>query len=120
MLFVISDLPTLCQSTRARRLKSDDVDAVGRLPLLNESYYQDILCEIGGMFAIANSVDNIHKRPWIGFQSWRAAGRKVYLMAVANIHTHTQRKIVTLVVRILIFWCSVVTNIFCSVVVWEI
>ncbi|KAL6977154.1 hypothetical protein U1Q18_025948 [Sarracenia purpurea var. burkii] len=66
----------LSLSTRARRLRSDDVDAVGRLPILNDSYYRDILCEIGGMFAIANSVDNIHKRPWIGFQSWRAAGRK--------------------------------------------
>ncbi|XP_057471754.1 uncharacterized protein LOC130760449 isoform X1 [Actinidia eriantha] len=74
----------LSLSTRARRLKSDDVDAAGRLPLLNESYYQDILCEIGGMFAIANSVDNIHKRPWIGFQSWRAAGRKVSLSAKAE------------------------------------
>lgn len=34
------------------------------------------------MFSIANRVDNIHKRPWIGFQSWRAAGRKVSLMLV--------------------------------------
>lgn len=67
----------LYQSTRARRLSSDDVDAVGRLPILNDSYYHDILCEIGGMFAIANGIDDIHKGPWIGFQSWRAAGRKV-------------------------------------------
>lgn len=29
------------------------------------------------MFAVANKVDSIHMRPWIGFQSWRAAGRKV-------------------------------------------
>nr|GLL23373.1 uncharacterized protein LOC109187967 [Ipomoea trifida] len=65
--------------TKARRLKSDDVDAVGRLPLLNETYYRDILCEIGGMFSIANGIDNIHKRPWIGFQSWQATGRKVSL-----------------------------------------
>lgn len=70
-------------------MRSDDVDAVGRLPLLNESYYRDILCEIGGMFAIANSVDNVHKRLWIGFQSWRAGGRKVCLMVVA--HAHTER-----------------------------
>lgn len=55
------------------------MDAVGRLPLLNDTYYCDILCEIGGMFSIANKVDNIHRRPWIGFQSWRAAGRKVFL-----------------------------------------
>ncbi|KAA0057129.1 hypothetical protein IC582_005752 [Cucumis melo] len=69
----------LSLSTRALRLKSDDVNAVGRLPLLNDSYYLDALCEIGGMFAIANKIDNIHKRPWIGFQSWRASGRKVSL-----------------------------------------
>ncbi|RAL43748.1 hypothetical protein DM860_014249 [Cuscuta australis] len=65
--------------TKAQRLKSDDVDAVSRLPLLNETYYRDILCEIGGVFSIANGIDNIHKRPWIGFQSWRATGRKVSL-----------------------------------------
>lgn len=68
------------QSRRAQRQTSDDVDAVGRLPLLNDTYYRDILCEMGGMFAIANRVDNIHRRPWIGFQSWRAAGRKVFLL----------------------------------------
>ena len=62
------------------------MDAVGRLPFLNDSYYQDILCEIGGMFAVAKNVDNIHKRPWIGFQSWRAAGRKVYVSLVVLKH----------------------------------
>lgn len=56
------------------------MDAVGRLPLLNDSYYRDLLCEMGGMLAVANKVDNIHKRPWIGFQSWRAAGRKVIVL----------------------------------------
>lgn len=65
------------QSTKSRRLRSDDVDAVGRLSILNETYYRDILLEMGGMFSIANRVDNVHKRPWIGFQSWRAAARKV-------------------------------------------
>ncbi|KAL2555557.1 UDP-Glycosyltransferase superfamily protein [Forsythia ovata] len=70
--------------TRSQRMRSDDVDAVGRLPILNDTYYRDILCEIGGMFAIANGVDNIHKRPWIGFQSWRAAGRKVSLSKKAE------------------------------------
>lgn len=54
------------------------MDAVGRLSILKDTYIRDILCEIGGMFAIANGVDNIHKRPWIGFQSWRAAGKKVW------------------------------------------
>ncbi|KAL6129301.1 hypothetical protein ACLB2K_072653 [Fragaria x ananassa] len=74
----------LSLSTKARRSKSDDVDAVGRLPVLNETYYRNVLCEIGGMFAIANKVDNVHKRPWIGFQSWRAAGRKVSLSKKAE------------------------------------
>ncbi|KAG5004677.1 hypothetical protein JHK86_028816 [Glycine max] len=74
----------LSLSRRAQRQSSDDVDAVGRLPLLNDTYYRDILCEMGGMFAIANRVDNIHRRPWIGFQSWRAAGRKVALSAKAE------------------------------------
>ena len=57
--------------------ETDDVDAVTRLPLLNNTFYKDLLCEIGGMFAIANRVDSIHKIPWIGFQTWRAGGRKV-------------------------------------------
>ncbi|KAA8539217.1 hypothetical protein F0562_025909 [Nyssa sinensis] len=74
----------LSLSARAQRLRSDDVDAIGRLPLLNDSYFRDILCEIGGMFSIAKGVDNIHKRPWIGFQSWRAAGRKVSLSTKAE------------------------------------
>ncbi|KAJ8759183.1 hypothetical protein K2173_004190 [Erythroxylum novogranatense] len=74
----------LSLSTKARRPRSDDVDAVSRLPLLNDSYYRDILCEMGGMFSIANMVDSIHSRPWIGFQSWRAAGRKVSLSVKAE------------------------------------
>lgn len=65
------------QSTKSRRLRSDDLDAVGRLSVLNDTYYRDILLEMGGMFSIANRVDNVHKRPWIGFQSWYAAARKV-------------------------------------------
>ncbi|GFQ00337.1 hypothetical protein PHJA_002177700 [Phtheirospermum japonicum] len=74
----------LSLSTRARRLSSDDVDSVSRLPLLNDTYYRDILCEIGGMFSIANGIDDVHKRPWIGFQSWRSAGRKVSLSKKAE------------------------------------
>ncbi|XWS66256.1 hypothetical protein CRYUN_Cryun05aG0184000 [Craigia yunnanensis] len=74
----------LSLTRKARRLRSDDVDAVGRLPVLDDTYYRDLLCEIGGMFSIANRVDNIHKRPWIGFQSWRAAGRKVSLTTKAE------------------------------------
>ncbi|KAI3695939.1 hypothetical protein L1987_78945 [Smallanthus sonchifolius] len=74
----------LSLSTKSRRLRSDDVDAVGRLSILNETYYRDILLETGGMFSIANRVDNVHKRPWIGFQSWRAAARKVSLSSKAE------------------------------------
>ncbi|THU47717.1 hypothetical protein C4D60_Mb09t18580 [Musa balbisiana] len=71
-------------SFRARRSKSDDIDAVSRLPVLNDTYYRDLLCETGAMFAVANSVDSVHKLPWIGFQSWRAAGKKVSLSHAAE------------------------------------
>ncbi|GLT66763.1 hypothetical protein SLA2020_391120 [Shorea laevis] len=74
----------LSLSRTATRLRSDDVDAVVRLPILNDTHYRNILCEIGGMFSIAYRVDNIHRRPWIGFQSWRAAGRKVSLSPKAE------------------------------------
>lgn len=74
----------LSLSSKDRRLSSDDVDAADRLPLLNDSHYRDILCEIGGMFSVATKVDSIHMRPWIGFQSWRAAGRKVSLSSKAE------------------------------------
>ncbi|XP_028793233.1 uncharacterized protein LOC114748938 isoform X2 [Neltuma alba] len=74
----------LSLSRRALRQWSDDVDATNRLPILNDTYFRDILCEMGGMFAIANKVDSIHRRPWIGFQSWRAAGSKVALSAEAE------------------------------------
>ncbi|XP_016551080.1 uncharacterized protein LOC107850823 isoform X1 [Capsicum annuum] len=75
----------LSLSTKARRLQSDDVDAVLRLNLLHDTYFQNILCEMGGMFSIANHLDNIHKRPWIGFQSWQATGRKVSLSKKAEL-----------------------------------
>lgn len=58
------------------------MDAVARLNSLNNSYYQELLCEVGGMFSLSHKVDDIHMRPWIGFQSWRAAGRKVLLYSV--------------------------------------
>lgn len=74
----------LSLSTKSRRLRSDDLDAVGRLSVLNDTYYRDILLEMGGMFSIANRVDNVHKRPWIGFQSWYAAARKVSLSSKAE------------------------------------
>ncbi|XP_072963203.1 uncharacterized protein [Typha angustifolia] len=66
-------------SKGARRSRTDDIDAVSRLHILNETYYKDLFCEFGSMFAVANRVDSIHKLPWIGFQSWHAAGRKVSL-----------------------------------------
>ncbi|CAN8257166.1 unnamed protein product [Cochlearia groenlandica] len=74
----------LSLSSKDRRLSSDDVDAADRLPLLNDTYYRDILCELGGMFSVANKVDSIHMRPWIGFQSWHATGRKVSLTSKAE------------------------------------
>ncbi|URE34295.1 Glycosyl transferases group 1 [Musa troglodytarum] len=81
-------------SFRARRSKSDDIDAVSRLPVLNDTYYRDLLCETGAMFAVANSVDSVHKLPWIGFQSWRAAGKKVSLSHAAEevLEKTTQRQ----------------------------
>lgn len=69
----------LSQFKGVQRPKSDDVDAVERLSLLANKFYSDILCEMGGMFSIAKKVDNIHKNPWIGFQSWRAIGKKVHV-----------------------------------------
>ncbi|KAK1283554.1 hypothetical protein QJS10_CPB21g00300 [Acorus calamus] len=63
---------------------SDDIDAVGRLPILNETDYSDVLGEVGGMFAVADKIDALHKPPWIGFQSWRAAGKKVALSIEAE------------------------------------
>ncbi|XP_020588819.1 uncharacterized protein LOC110030446 [Phalaenopsis equestris] len=71
-------------SRSARRPRSDDLDAISRLPILNNSYYKDIFCEFGAMLSIANKVDSIHKIPWIGFQSWHASGRKVSLSAKAE------------------------------------
>lgn len=67
------------QSRTERRLRSDDVDAISRLPLLNSAYYRNILCEMGGLFSVANKVDDVHKRPWIGFQSWHVAGSEVFV-----------------------------------------
>lgn len=55
------------------------MDAPSRLPLLNNPYYRDVLGEYGAFFAIANRVDRVHKSAWIGFQSWRAAARKVFI-----------------------------------------
>lgn len=75
----------LSLSTNARRSMSGDVDAVARLTLLNDTYYRNILCEMGGMFSIAHRLDNIHKQPWIGFQSWRATGREVSLSKNAEL-----------------------------------
>ncbi|OVA16537.1 Glycosyl transferase [Macleaya cordata] len=71
-------------STKGRRPGADDVDAPSRLPLLNNPYYRNILGEYGAFFAIANRVDRVHKSAWIGFQSWRAAARKVSLSKVAE------------------------------------
>ncbi|KAK1266144.1 hypothetical protein QJS04_geneDACA000237 [Acorus gramineus] len=71
-------------SKRGWRPISDDIDATVRIPILNDTDYGDVLGEIGGMFAIANKIDAIHKTPWIGFQSWHAAGQKVALSMEAE------------------------------------
>lgn len=71
-------------AAKGRRAGADDVDGPARLALLGDSYYRDVLCEYGAYFAIANRVDRIHKNSWIGFQSWRAGGRKVSLSTVAE------------------------------------
>ncbi|KAJ7951241.1 glycosyl transferase family 1 protein [Quillaja saponaria] len=71
-------------STKGRRPGADDIDAPSRLPLLSNPYYRDILGEYGAFFAIANRIDSIHKNAWIGFQSWRAIGRKVSLSKTAE------------------------------------
>ncbi|MCO5599433.1 hypothetical protein L7F22_053537 [Adiantum nelumboides] len=70
---------------KQRRPGSDDIEAPLRLPLLNNSYYRDVLCEFGAYFAIANRIDRIHKNAWIGFQSWQAAARKVSLSSKAEL-----------------------------------
>lgn len=70
--------------SKQRRLGSDDIDASLRLPLLNHTYYRDVLCDFGAFFAIGNRIDRIHKNAWIGFQSWQAAGRKVSLSGKAE------------------------------------
>ncbi|KAH9295530.1 hypothetical protein KI387_039118 [Taxus chinensis] len=71
-------------ATEGLRNGTDDVDAPARLPLLKDAYYRDVLCEYGAYFSFANRVDQIHKNPWIGFQSWRAVGKKVSLSAVVE------------------------------------
>lgn len=72
-------------STKGRRPGADDVDAPSRLALLNTPYYRDVLGEFGGLFAIANRIDRIHKNAWIGFLSWRATARKASLSKTAEV-----------------------------------
>ncbi|XP_078155667.1 UDP-Glycosyltransferase superfamily protein isoform X2 [Carex rostrata] len=71
-------------SRSGRRPETDDVDAVRRLPVLEDSHYRDLLCEFGAILSIANKVDTVHKLPWIGFQSWRATSRMVSLSKTAE------------------------------------
>ncbi|KAJ4802999.1 UDP-Glycosyltransferase superfamily protein [Rhynchospora pubera] len=71
-------------SRSGKRPGTDDVDAVSRLPVLEDSQYRDLLCEFGALLSVANKVDNIHKLPWIGFQSWRATSRMVALSRIAE------------------------------------
>ncbi|KAI4302295.1 hypothetical protein MLD38_038064 [Melastoma candidum] len=53
-------------TTKSRRIRSDDVDTVSRLNSLSNSCYQELLCEVGGMFSMTYKVDNIHTMLWIG------------------------------------------------------
>ncbi|KAJ3681892.1 hypothetical protein LUZ60_014465 [Juncus effusus] len=66
-------------SRNGRREGTDDVDAPGRLRILGDKYYRDLLCEFGAILSVANQIDSVHNLPWIGFQSWRAASKKVSL-----------------------------------------
>lgn len=70
--------------SKQKRPGYDDIDAASRLPLLNDSYYQEVLCEYGAFFSIANRIDRVHKNSWIGFQPWRASDRKVALSTEAD------------------------------------
>ncbi|XP_075488054.1 uncharacterized protein LOC142527203 [Primulina tabacum] len=71
-------------STKGKRPGADDVDAPTRLPLLNDSYYRDVMGDFGAFLAIANRTDRIHKNAWIGFQSWRVTARKESLSKAAE------------------------------------
>lgn len=71
-------------SPKQKRFGYDDIDAALRLPLLNDSYYQEVLCEYGALFALANRIDRVHKNAWIGFQPWQASGRQVSLSTEAE------------------------------------
>ncbi|KAI5063832.1 hypothetical protein GOP47_0020502 [Adiantum capillus-veneris] len=70
--------------SRQKRPVHDDIDVAVRLPLLNNTYYEEVLCEFGALFAIANRIDRVHKNSWIGFQSWKAFGRKASLSIEAE------------------------------------
>ncbi|KAG6555421.1 hypothetical protein Mapa_002648 [Marchantia paleacea] len=74
----------LSLSTKGKRPDADDIDGQARLPLLNESYYRDVLCEFGGFFAMGNFIDRVHRNIWIGFQPWRAVSQKVALSQKAE------------------------------------
>ncbi|OAE33869.1 hypothetical protein AXG93_1921s1160 [Marchantia polymorpha subsp. ruderalis] len=74
----------LSLSTKGKRPDADDIDGQARLPLLNESYYRDVLCEFGGFFAMGNFIDRVHRNLWIGFQPWRAVSQKVALTQEAE------------------------------------
>ncbi|KZV38029.1 hypothetical protein F511_25255 [Dorcoceras hygrometricum] len=71
-------------STKGKRPGADDVDAPSRLPLLNSSYYREVMGDFGGFLAIANRTDQIHKNAWIGFQCWRVTARKESLSKTAE------------------------------------
>lgn len=73
----------LCQSPGHVRPGGRDVDGPALLELLGDKYYQNVMCEYGGFFALAAATELLQASPWLGFQSWRAREKKVSLSAAA-------------------------------------
>lgn len=74
----------LCQSASQARPGGSDIDAPNLHELLRETYYQNLLCEYGGFFALAANMGSLQAAtPWLGFQSWEAADKKVALSSPA-------------------------------------
>eukprot|EP00243_Klebsormidium_subtile_P008777 TRINITY_DN4237_c0_g1_i2.p1 TRINITY_DN4237_c0_g1~~TRINITY_DN4237_c0_g1_i2.p1 ORF type:complete len:372 (-),score=47.65 TRINITY_DN4237_c0_g1_i2:396-1511(-) len=61
------------QAEGCLRPNSGDLDAVPLLEINTDSYYQNLICEYTGILAVAAHAKALHPRPWVGFQSWRAA-----------------------------------------------
>lgn len=73
----------LCQSPGYARPFTPDIDATKVLEILHDAYYQDLMCEYSGFFALTADFDRLHTAPWIGFQSWRARNKNKALTPLA-------------------------------------